>query len=65
MKPEYQRYMSHAVLEILRVTRDGRTHEVSDHGSAGPQELWTIRQAFKGLSDSVRWTESKTQPVCP
>lgn len=65
MKPEYRRYMSHAVLEIVRVTRDGMTHEVSDYGSAGPQELWTIRQAIKGVSDSVRWADSKTQPVCP
>lgn len=52
-------------LEITRVTRNGRTHQVSDYGSAGPQELWTIRQAIHDVGNKVRWTETKTQPECP
>jgi hypothetical protein len=65
LKPEYQRDVTHAALEITRVTRNGRTHQVSDYASAGPQELWTIRQAIQGVSNGVRWTDRKTQQACP
>ena len=64
LKPEYRRDVTHAALEIIRVTRNGTTHQVSDYASAGPQELWTIRQATQGVSDSVRWTDTQTQPAC-
>jgi len=46
------------------VTRNGTTHQISDYASGGPQELWTIDQAIQGVCDSVRWTDSKTQPAC-
>ena len=64
LKPEYRRDVTRAAVEIIRVTRNGTTHQVSDYASAGLQELWTIRHAIQGVSDSVRWTDSKTQPSC-
>jgi hypothetical protein len=62
---EYGRDVTDRSLEITRVTRNGRTHQVSDYGSAGPQELWTIRQAIHGVGNNVLWTDTKTQPECP
>jgi hypothetical protein len=64
LKPEYGRVTDRS-FEITRVTRNGRTHQVSDDGSAGPQELLTIREAVQAVGNRVRWTDTKTQPDCP
>jgi hypothetical protein len=65
LKAEYGREVKDLSFEITRVTRNGRTHQVSDYESAGPQELRTIRQAIQGVGNNVRWTDTKTQPECP
>jgi len=65
LKPEYRRDATHAAFDITRVTRNGRTHQVSDYAAAGPQELQTIRQAIVSVRDSVWWTDSSTRPSCP
>ena len=65
LKVEYGREVTHTSLEITRVTRTGRTHQVREYGSAGPQELRAIRQAIHAVVSNVRWTDTKTQPVCP
>lgn len=65
LKAQYGRQVTHGSLEITRVTRNGRTHQVSDYASAAPQDLWTIRQAIHGVANNVRWTDTTTQPECP
>ncbi len=65
LKPEYRRDVTHAAREITRVTRNGRTHEVSDYASAGPQDLWTIRQAITSVANAVHWETTTRQPTCP
>jgi|SoiMethySBSTD1v2_1073268.scaffolds.fasta_scaffold05971_11 hypothetical protein len=65
LKPTYSRSVTHSAFEITRVTRNGKTHQVSDYASSGPQELWTVRQAITGLADSVHWEDTRTMPACP
>jgi hypothetical protein len=65
LKAEYGHQVTGRSLDITRVTRSGRTHQVSDYSSAGPQELWTIRQAIQAVANDVRWTDTKTQADCP
>ena len=64
LKSEYRRDVTHGSFETTRVTRKGTTHQVSDYGSAGPEDLRTIRQAIQEVADSVRWTATQTQPAC-
>ena len=64
LKPEY-RDTTATEFEITRVTRNGKTHQVSDDGSAGPHDLWTIRQAISGLANGVHWQATRVQPSCP
>jgi hypothetical protein len=65
LQPEYQRLVTHATLEVASVTRNGKTHDVSDYASAGPLALWAVRQAIAGLAGEVRWESVASQPGCP
>jgi hypothetical protein len=65
LKSEYSRGVVQSTFETTYVTRNGRTHRVSDYASAGPQELWTIRQAISGVANGVHWRETRIQPGCP
>jgi hypothetical protein len=65
LKIEYGRGVTGRSLDVTRVTRNGRMHQVSDHASAGPQELRAIRQAIDAVANNVNWTDTKTQPDCP
>jgi hypothetical protein len=60
LKAEYGREVTDRSLEITRVTRTGRTHQVSDYDSAGPPELRVIRQAIHAVVSNVHWTDTKT-----
>jgi hypothetical protein len=63
--PEYDRMITHAAFEITSVTRNGKTHTVSDYASAGPLPLWTIRLAITGLAEGVTWEKVARQSDCP
>jgi hypothetical protein len=65
LKTEYGREVTGRSLDVTRVTRNGRIHQVSDYASAGPQELRAIRQAINAVGNDVRWTDTKTQAECP
>jgi hypothetical protein len=65
LKPEYQRSVTHAAFEITTVVRNGTTHRVSDYASAGPLELWTVRQAIAGAAEDAWWEKTTRQPNCP
>jgi hypothetical protein len=65
LRTEYGREAMDRSLEITRVTRSGRTHQVSDYAPAGPQELRTIRQAIEAVANNVNWADVKTQADCP
>ena len=65
LKTEYEREVTGRSLDVTRVTRNGRTHQVGDYAPARPQELWTIRQAIDAVANTVNWTDMKTQPDCP
>lgn len=65
LQPEYDRTITHAAFEITSVTRNGKTHNISDYASAGPLALWAIRQAITGLAESATWEEVGRQPNCP
>ncbi len=62
---EYDRAVTHATFEDLRVTRNGQSYAVSDYAEAGPLELWTIHRAIDRVSSSAEWKKSNTQQTCP
>jgi hypothetical protein len=62
---KYDRAVTHATFEDLRVTRNGQSYAVSDYAEAGPLELWTIHRAIERVSSSAEWKKSKTQQTCP
>jgi hypothetical protein len=51
--------------EITTVVRNGTPHQVSDYASAGPLELWTVRQAIAGAAEDASWEKTTRQPNCP
>ena len=65
LSSEYSRGITHASFEVTSVTRNGKTHTISDYASAGPLALWAIRQAIAGLGESTAWERARTQPQCP
>jgi hypothetical protein len=65
LAPGYQRNITDAGFETLRVVRDGKPYQVSDYASAGPFELWVVQTAIDGVASSIEWERTITRSECP
>ena len=65
LKAEYSRNITGSVFETIRVTRNGKRHEVGDYAGGGPFELWVIQIAIEGIASQADWEKTTTLPVCP
>lgn len=65
LQPEYFRNVSDAGFENTRVTRAGKSVEVSNYASAGPFELWSIQRAIEGVSANMEVQKTARRDTCP
>jgi hypothetical protein len=63
--PKYDRSMTHATFEKTRVTRAGKTAEVSNYASAGPFELWGVQRAIEGIAADIEVKQKSRRATCP
>jgi hypothetical protein len=63
--PKYDRPMTHAAFENTRVTRAGKTVEVSNYASAGPFELWGIQREIEGVAGHIDVQKKSRRTTCP
>lgn len=65
LQPQYWRNITDAGFENTRVTRAGKTVEVSNYASAGPFELWSIQRAIEGVAADMDAPKTTRRPDCP
>jgi hypothetical protein len=65
MEPKYTRNVDHGVFENTRVTRAGKTVEVSNFTDAGPFQLWGIARAIEGVATEMEVQKSSRRATCP
>ena len=65
LQPKYDRPMTHAAFGNTRVTRAGKTSEVSNYASAGPFELWGVQRAIDGVATDIEVQKKSRRARCP
>jgi hypothetical protein len=65
LSTKYSRNITHSTFENTRVTKGRKIHAVSNYAGAGPFQLWVIQRAIEGVTASVDWETTRTQPNCP
>ena len=65
LRPEYSRTVTDSTQQTTRVTRAGKTSQVSNYATAGPMELWSAQRAIEGAAASVEWETTTNQAECP
>jgi hypothetical protein len=65
LQPEYNRSVTDATFEDMRVTKGGKVYAVSDYAGAAPFELWITHRAIEGVAASAEWEKTSKQQKCP
>lgn len=65
LQPEYFRNVTDAGFENTRVTRAGKSVEVSNYADAGPFELWSIQRIIEGVAASMQVQKATRRDTCP
>ena len=65
LQPKYWRNITDSGFENTRVTRAGKSAEVSNYASAGPLELWSIQRAIEGVATNIDFQKTNRIPTCP
>ncbi len=65
LQAEYWRNVTDAGFENTRVTRAGKTVEVSNYAGAGPFKLWSIQRAIEGVAADLDDQKTTQIAVCP
>jgi hypothetical protein len=65
LQKQYWRNITDAGFENTRVTRAGKTVEVSNYASAGPFELWSMQRAIEGVAADIEVQKTTRRADCP